>query len=132
LSELIARAIDLANTNLPTSSTTLSADQLFDQIVGATSSHTQDFSNGKFVPAINAVSIAIPVSKTADVYDDLVAPSTSRSLRKAAVSQPIAEPQLGAVNDFSLVVPASSKKRALIFLQRMKSILEIEPGRLVF
>jgi hypothetical protein len=131
LSELLARAIDLANANLPVSSTQLSADELFDQIVGATSSHAQKFTNGKFVPAINAALEPIPVSEPVDVYDELIAPSTSRPARRPIVPQSLAEPHVGAVNDFSLVVPEGSKKRALIFLQRMKSILEVEPGRLV-
>jgi hypothetical protein len=131
LSELLARAIDLANANLPVSSTKLSADQLFDQIVGTTSSHPQRFTNGRFVPAINAAFAPIPGYESMDFYDELTAPSTSRSLKKTIVPQSISGPHVGAVNDFSLVVPESGKKRALIFLQRMKSILEVEPGRLV-
>jgi hypothetical protein len=37
----------------------------------------------------------------------------------------------GEVNVFSVTVPKGDEKRAEVFLERVKSVLESEPGRLV-
>jgi hypothetical protein len=39
--------------------------------------------------------------------------------------------QRGSTNLFTLTVPAGEEKRARTFLERMKTVLQVEPGRLV-
>jgi len=130
LSELLARAIGLSNTNLPPQSRAPTADELFDQLVG--SSTTPKVSGGNFLPLINGTSAPMPsYSQSVDLFDELVAPAGSLPKRRVAVPQPLPGAHAGSINDFSVTVPAADRKRALVFLQRMKSVLEVEPGRLV-
>jgi len=65
-----------------------------------------------------------------DVLDELIAPNARRRASRpeaAASAAPV-----GAVNEFSVVVEERQRMMGTVFLQRMKSLLEVEPGRLVF
>src|ERR1700761_8539647 len=129
LTELLARAIGLANVNLPARPRPLSANELFDEIVGSNSQRSLRMTDGSFMPLINNIPSSIPtITEPVDVLDELIgaAPRT-----KALVPPTPRGPQAGAVNDFSVTVPAVDRRRAMVFLQRMKSVLEVEPGRLV-
>lgn len=132
MSTFIARATDVANDNLPRSKTRpASADELFNQVVGLTDMHTSAGVRGTFLPQITALPSAAPLaplkpSKKVDIIDILSStPRSGFSARKPV-------PGLSnSVNVFSVKVPKGDEKRAQLFLDRVKSVLEAEPGRLV-
>lgn len=137
LSTFLARAVALANEDLPANRTAPSADELFDAVLGLdTIHHSRKTKDGSFEPEIVALpdpslrisSSARAPSRKTDLFDELVAPS-----KKAApvTRVPAAAGAIGAENVFSLVVEKSEEKRAKVFLERVKTVLEAEPGRLV-
>ncbi|KJZ74118.1 hypothetical protein HIM_06567 [Hirsutella minnesotensis 3608] len=97
-------------------------------------------SRGVYLPQISAVpppsmlagtpAPARRSRKAADVFDEIVAPS--RKAAPTARKQPTTVPGMSSgANVFSLVVPKGEERRAQVFLERCKLILEEEPGRLV-
>ena len=154
LSTFLARAADVANCDLPASRRTTSpmdSDELFDQILGL--DRVAKPSMGRYVPQITALPesrLLGPSATTrpsrsadADVYDILTghAPSTrtqhERS-RRSISGQPDAVHGDGAgagAGHTNLVAVSVADKaeqhRAQAFLGRVKTILELEPGRLV-
>jgi Biotin-requiring enzyme/e3 binding domain len=145
LSTFLARAVDIANDDLPVpKGTQPSADELFDAIVGLdTISNT---SRGSYIPQIAA--LPVPASATkglgsrpkmngrqVDIIDILSGKASSTTIARS----PIASPTIattsplrgGSTNLFTLTVPVGEEKRAKTFLERMKTVLQVEPGRLV-
>ncbi|KAH7360437.1 pyruvate dehydrogenase protein-like protein x component [Rhexocercosporidium sp. MPI-PUGE-AT-0058] len=137
LSTFIARATEVANDDLPRSkSYKPTADDLFNSVLGLDKVTTASGVRGTFLPQIQALPPAAPRSafvttpaKNGDIIDIL-----SGTTKKAT------PPRLGGkqlpglsnvVNVFSLTVPKGEEKRAQIFLDRVKTVLEAEPGRLV-
>jgi len=128
LSELLVRAIGLANTDLPARAGPKSANELFDEIVGSLQT-AQKVTTGDFVPFINNTPATIPIiTQPVDLFDELIGAAPKA---RAIIPQPVSTAQAGALNEFSVTVSAEDRKRATVFLQRMKSVLEVEPGRLV-
>jgi hypothetical protein len=135
LSTFLARAIALANEDLPSSRTTPTADELFDAVLGLDKIHAPKTKHGAFEPQIVALpdpslrltSPALKKSKKSDLFDELVA--LPQKVVKRSV--PGAAGAIGAENIFSLSVDKTEEVRAKIFLERVKSVLEAEPGRLV-
>jgi hypothetical protein len=132
LSTFIARATDVANDNLPRSKTQqATADELFNQLLGLNKVATGV--RGTFLPQITALSGTVPVAKLpkrkeVDIIDILS--GKSRPVSKGLVGRPL--PGLsGEVNVFSVSVPKGDESRAKLFLDRVKLVLEEEPGRLV-
>jgi len=136
LSTFITRATDVANENLPRSKNyTPTADELFSSILGLEKVATASGSRGTFLPQITALSSAAPkakyaksLAKNADIIDIL------SGGRKTASSSFGGKPMPGmsnTVNVFSVTVPKGDEKRAQIFLDRVRTVLESEPGRLV-
>lgn len=129
LSEFLARATDLANEDLPRSpAEKQSADELFDEILGGEPITT---SRGDYIPELNEVDAAAVRAQSAkpvqeDIIDFLAGKVPKKSFSQ--VASPVEEP---AANVFSLTVPVSEEKRAKAFLQRVETLLTIEPGRLV-
>jgi len=127
LSEFLARATDLANEELPRSAAQKpSADELFDEILGGEPITT---SRGDYIPELNEVDA--PVARTQPVQEDLIdflAGKVSKKSSSPRVVLPVEEP---AANIFSLTVPVSEEKRAKAFLDRVETLLTVEPGRLV-
>jgi pyruvate/2-oxoglutarate dehydrogenase complex dihydrolipoamide acyltransferase (E2) component len=139
LSTFIARAIALANEDLPvTGKRTPTADELFHSIIGIDKiGGGKNTRHGQFHPRI----MAIPdrsglgfapkkafATKKADPFDDLLGG------KKQAVGGFKSTGTIGAVgesNVFSLSVNKDEERRAKVFLERVKSVLEVEPGRLV-
>ncbi|KAF2141969.1 uncharacterized protein K452DRAFT_351003 [Aplosporella prunicola CBS 121167] len=130
LSEFIARATELANEELPRSKNAKpTADELFNAVLGVQAPKT---SRGSFIPQITALP-ATPASRPVktqkpDIFDVLAGKSTNATAKKplsgpAGVASPI--------NVFSLSVKKGEEKRATVFLERVKSVLEAEPGQLV-
>jgi len=134
LSTFIARAIDVANDNLPRSKTQApTADELFNSILGLDKVANASGVRGNFLPQITALSSAAPKAKSPkakelDIID--VLSGRSRPSPASLVGKPLPG-MSGEVNVFSVTVPNGDEKRAEVFLERVKAVLESEPGRLV-
>lgn len=128
LSRFLAMATDLANDDLPRlANHKPSADELFNEVLGAEPINT---SRGDYIPELNAVEAPKAVRSkpvTEDIIDFLSSKSSKKSVRASSV-----ESESGAAsNIFSLTVPASEEVRAKEFLERIKTLLSVEPARLV-
>ena len=143
LSTFLARAVDFANEDLPDSKKVASADDLFDAVLGLDQipRGTVRVSRGQYLPSImpapgSVAPRAPPVrqAKEADILDILTgrAAPSNRNKTASAVSKMVAAGRpAGTVNVFTLTVPAGEEKRARVFLERMKTVLQVEPGKLV-
>jgi hypothetical protein len=145
LSTFISRATALANSNLPRSKTSPpSADELFNQVLGLDKATPAKGFKGNFLPQISALparsSSPDPTKKAStapakkkrdlDIIDILSGTSKTQQARAAAAPKPL--PGISdSVNVFSVKVPRGDEKRAQLFLDRVKTALEAEPGRLV-
>ncbi|OCL04174.1 hypothetical protein AOQ84DRAFT_324809 [Glonium stellatum] len=138
LSTFVARATELANDNLPRSRTAKpSADELFNAVLGLDKVAGTNSSRGRFVPQVTAFApssfrVTKPVASKAkpDVMDILSGKKTGTRAIKAT-SAVAGEGAIASVNVFSVSVPKGDERRAKVFLERVKSVLEVEPGRLV-
>lgn len=148
LSAFLARAVDQANDDLPlVKGSKPSANDLFNAVLGLNKVPTA--SRGTYLPQITALPSsaagpAIPkspssrsTSKKVDIIDILsgrAQPVTSvagrAALAGASKSAPVGM-STGATNVFSLTVPVGEEKRARTFLERIKTVLQVEPGRLI-
>lgn len=149
LSTYLARAVDMANDDLPQpKGATPSPNDLFNAILGLDS--LPSTSRGGYIPQINALP-----SGAASVAKNATAPTSRAAKAKAGTKAPdiidilsgraavplarntASETKVGiaataeAMNVFSVTVPIGEEKRAKIFLERVKTVLQIEPGRLV-
>lgn len=134
LSAFIARATEVANDELPLAADYKpSADELFNQVLGLDTVSPQG-SKGHYLPQISALPPPPSLSQKTftaakpDIYDILTASSASKKA-PAASSRPAGLST--GVNVFSLKVPKTEEQRAKVFLERVKMVLENEPGRLV-
>ncbi|KAJ5624229.1 hypothetical protein N7510_000538 [Penicillium lagena] len=128
LSRFLAIATDLANDDLPRSSSEKpSADELFDEILGAEPIHT---SRGEYIPDLNAVEVPETVRQPAPAQEDII---DFLSGKKPTQTTPsfVDAPSGSAINVFSLTVPATEELRAKVFLERIQTLLQVEPARLV-
>ncbi|KAI9737124.1 MAG: pyridoxine biosynthesis protein [Cirrosporium novae-zelandiae] len=139
LSELIERAVAVANDGLPrTKNEPETADELFNEILGEETASTT--SRGHFFPQITGLGATNPIlstkssKKKLDIIDILTGPSGAKhhrthGLEAVAFSKdPTAE---GAINVFSVKAMPEEERRAKVFLERVKTVLQVEPGRLV-
>ena len=135
LSTFIARAADLANDELPLpSGYKPTADELFNQVLGLDRVNAK-VSRGYYLPQIAALPPSSftgvapkPKAAAADIIDILAGRSAKKSPARQA---PVFPGVSTGVNTFSLTVPKGEEKRAQIFLAKMKTVLEQDPGRLV-
>jgi e3 binding domain len=134
LETFITRAIDISNTDLPASkSRAPTADELFDEIVGV--NHVRDLeTHGAFLPQIIAVapSRSTPASSRVakpDIIDILTGVAPKPPTSSGLAGSPVNESTPSSI--FALTVPKGEEDRAKIFLERVKTILQVEPGRLV-
>ena len=138
ISTFINRAVDLANDELPLPKNYKpTADELFNDILGLDSVVTSRGTRGTFVPQIAAfpptTSLVAPSSrakssKKVDVLDQLIAGGKKSAFKKEA---PLVPGLSSGDNVFSVSVVKGEEKRAGVFLERVKIVLEGEPGRLV-
>lgn len=144
LSTFIARATELANDDLPRSAASApSASELFDELLGAA---PIKFTRGNYVPEINTVPLdefetfdedllsASTSSQEVDIIDILsgkVSPRTYNNNNSNSAYSVETTPAPSALNVFSLTVPVSEQRRAKIFLDRLNTVLTVDPGRLV-
>lgn len=144
LSTFLARAVDEANNDLPLQKGAKpSSDALFNAVLGLDSIPTT--SRGTYIPQIIALPLpgsAIPrststrpIQKPVDIIDVLSGKAKpARSVVGRAVLAGASSPptgSAGAMNVFSLTVPVGEEKRARTFLERVKTVLQVEPARLV-
>jgi Biotin-requiring enzyme/e3 binding domain len=145
LSTFLARAVNIANEDLPNlKDVNPSADELFDAILGL---DTVSTTSRSYIPQIAALSVTASASKglavrprmagrQPDIIDILSSTASSRatSVRPTLASMSVAAASPwhgGATNLFTVTVPPGEEKRARTFLERMKTVLQVEPGRLV-
>ncbi|KAJ4374131.1 pyridoxine biosynthesis protein [Neocucurbitaria cava] len=136
LSTFVARAAELANEDLPKSKTAKpSADELFNAVLGLDKVAGKQYSRGRFVPQMTVLppttlsSYRAPASKKSDVLDILSGKRSAHGSKASSVGG--ADSVVGPLNVFSVSVPKGDEKRGRVFLERVKSVLEVEPGRLV-
>ncbi|TLS27905.1 hypothetical protein PpBr36_00513 [Pyricularia pennisetigena] len=135
LATFIERAADIANEGLPAPTRNPSADDLFNDLLGLPRAG-HGATRGRYFPMISspAAPVAQPAFSSsrqqADIIDILS--GTATTARKPAV-QPSAEFNVtdADVPLFSLNVPKTEEKRAKVFLERIKVVLENEPARLL-
>ena len=137
ISTFIARATELANEDLPRSKASKpSADELFDAVLGLDKVAGKKYARGQFTPQITATpltTLGARLSSTPrkpDVLDILAGKKSVTRPRKAPAASGL-ERAVSPLNVFSVSVPKGDEKRGQIFLERVKSVLEAEPGRLV-
>lgn len=134
ISTFIARAADLANDDLPRpKGYKPTADELFNDILGLDKVSTADGVRGSFFPQITALPSFVEAAKprpvkNIDIIDILSGKSNTTSSRFGSKAP---SGLSSSVNVFSLTVPKGDEKRAEVFLERVKTVLEAEPGRLV-
>lgn len=142
LSTFLARAVDLANDDLPNpKGTKPSADDLFNAVLGLSSLPTA--SRGMYLPQIDAFPV-VPTKSTTpsgsksepkvdiiDILSGRVIPKRSVPSTSASIPGRTLTTADGAMNVFSLTVPTGEEKRARTFLERVKTVLQVEPGKLV-
>ncbi|CAE7205228.1 hypothetical protein CFE70_008574 [Pyrenophora teres f. teres 0-1] len=138
LSTFVARATELANETLPRSRLAKpSADELFNAVLGLDKVAAK-FSHGTFVPSVRSFAPQPPVTGAhkaaaggkSDILD-LLAANKKTAVKRAANTTYGAGAAQGPLNVFSVTVPKGDERRARVFLERVKSVLEAEPGRLV-
>lgn len=134
LSVFIARASDIANDDLPRSKFAKeSADELFNQVLGLHKIGSAG-ARGNFMPQITALpstAMAIMPRKASQPKSDIIDILTGKKPQvKRAVATPLPGPAV-TTNIFSVTVPAGDERRAKVFLERVKLVLEQEPGSLV-
>jgi hypothetical protein len=128
LSRFLAIATDLANDDLPRSSSEKpSADELFDEILGAEPIHT---SRGDYIPDLNAVEAPETLHQPVPAQEDIIDFLSGKTQARTAPSV-VDAPSGSAINVFSLTVPATEELRAKVFLERIQTLLQVEPARLV-
>lgn len=133
LATFIARATEFANDDLPRSKTAKpTADELFNQVLGL--DKVDSTVRGSFMPQISALSpkpiMQRSPAKKPDIFDILTGKSTVRSSRQVPETSAIHSTST-PTNVFSVNVPRGDEKRAKVFLERVRLVLEKEPGRLV-
>ncbi|MCJ1286635.1 pyridoxine biosynthesis protein [Xylographa opegraphella] len=135
----VARAIEVSNMDLPRSKLSQpTADQLFNQVLGLDHANL-GLCQGRFTPQIVALpSVGLPIrkgpTKKPDIIDILTGQHSlgSRQNSSAPHSKSLTGSTAGsAVNVFSVSASKGEEQRAKIFLDRVKTVLQVNPGRLV-
>ena len=128
----VARAIGLANADLPPPRLPPTADELFEQVLGLDAARPAT-SRGSFLPDIAPVTSApAPPPGPApqpDVYDILTGAALRR--RPSRSVAPALMEADEATNTFSVRTAKGDEQRARVFLERMKTALQVEPGNLI-
>lgn len=128
LSRFLAVATDLANDDLPRlASFKPSADELFDEVLGAQPINT---SRGDYIPELNAFEAPKTV-RSKPVTEDLIDFLSAKPSKKSVATTSVESSAGVASNVFSLTVPVGEETRAKAFLERIKTLLSVEPAQLV-
>ncbi|KAL2442663.1 Pyruvate dehydrogenase complex protein X component, mitochondrial [Exophiala dermatitidis] len=151
LSTFLVRAVDLANDDLPRpKGQKPSADELFNSVLGLDS--IPKTSRGAYLPQIDALPVErqshkkptsqrrrSAATQKPDIIDILSgkagsatsSPTTRQQSSFSTTARRVSTAD-GALNVFSLTVPQGEEKRARTFLERIKTVLQVEPGKLLF
>lgn len=143
LSTFIARASEIANEELPRAKgDAVSAEALFDAVLGLDKVKGHAVSRGHYIPQITAlppVGLAAGLSaatsaraaKKMDIFDILAGKKPTPT--RAVVPRPVgaATGAAGATNVFSVSAKKGEEKRVRTYLERVKTVLEVEPGKCV-
>ena len=139
LSTFITRATELANDDLPRSTAGVTTDELFNDVLGLNDVSSKT-SRGNYTPQITALP-ETPFTESGrsqrqpDVYDILTGKTSSTTATNGLGVPPpgiMAGSQAAkAANVFSVSAAKGEEKRARVFLERVKTILQVEPGRLI-
>lgn len=128
LSRFLAIATDIANDDLPrVANFKPSADELFEEVLGAEPINT---SRGDYLPELNAFEAPQTV-RSKPVTEDLIDFLSTKSSKKSVPAAYVETESGAASNVFSLTVPIDEQVRAKQFLERIKTLLSVEPARLV-
>ncbi|KAI0535534.1 hypothetical protein GGR58DRAFT_478848 [Xylaria digitata] len=134
LSTFLERAAKVANDALPLPSNyTPTADELFNQVLGL-DKVAPKASRGRYLPQIAALppssltGVAPKPKAKVDIIEFLASSTKASPKIRTAPIQPGVST---GTNFFSLTVPGDEEKRAKVFLQRMKTVLESKPGNLI-
>ncbi|OHF02710.1 biotin-requiring enzyme [Colletotrichum orchidophilum] len=136
VSTFVARAAEVANDDLPPSARKATADELFNQVLGLDKLAPRG-SRGYYLPQISALpessllAARAPRRSSPDIIDFLAAPAKKTAAAKPAAAVHHTPGLSSGSNLFTVTVPQGDEKRAKVFLERVKVILEEEPGRLV-
>ena len=138
LSTFVARATEMANESLPIAShRRVSADELFYAIIAEDTS-SRPPSHGSFVPQMSRVRpdlcTEFPRSATShsDIYDVLTGTQRKAPKERTSSGPDSSTPDSQNLKDvFSVGAAKGEERRARIFLERLKTLLQIEPGRLI-
>ncbi|KAL8770669.1 MAG: hypothetical protein Q9209_003737 [Squamulea sp. 1 TL-2023] len=136
-STFIARATEVANDELPRSANHKpSNDELFNQVLGLSKVNTKT-SRGNFIPQVTALPSAT-VSRASsgpprkhDIIDILTGNPPQAPKPKIGLPPSVFAESAPVTNLFSVSVANGEEKRARVFLERVKTILQVEPGQLV-
>lgn len=133
LSTFIARASEMANDALPLSKNrTPTSDELFNSVLGL-DKVTPKTSRGHYVPQITGLpttplAASRPAPRKADIIDLLSSkPSAFKKTTKTFGATGAVAPH----SIFSVTARKGEEKRVKEYLERVKNVLEAEPGRLV-
>ncbi|KAL9101597.1 MAG: hypothetical protein Q9163_003158 [Psora crenata] len=146
IATFIARATELANDELPRSATFKpTADELFNDVLGLTKLAGSKTSRGSYIPQVTALPMSSPtvpsfepnLSRQQDIYDILIGVKPSAVAQKGVYASPATGIMAGlkvgeAQSVFKVSAAEGEEKRARVFLERVKTFLQIEPGRLIF
>lgn len=143
LSTFITRATKVANQRLPRASTyTASADEIFDEILGLNTVQHK-VSHGSFTPQMVALPTgpspsSIPSSRARqrDIIDELTLARPSSRASSLNSNQSTPKLTTSPKGDTSMTIfrvsaKKGEEKRAKVFLEHVKTILQVEPGTLV-
>ncbi|KAI1450837.1 pyruvate dehydrogenase protein x component [Annulohypoxylon stygium] len=134
LSVFVERAAELANDNLPLPANYQpTADELFNEVLGLNNVSVKG-SRGHYIPQITAVpspsftGVAPKPKSKVDIIDFLAGSAKPKPKAPRTSFPPKVE---GSFSTLSLTVPKTEELRAKAFLQKVKVVLEANPGSLV-
>ena len=138
LSTFLARATELANDGLPRSADSKpTADELFDDVLDLYQTCSKTMRGHyapQVVPIVGASSLKIQAAPAQDLFDVLTGITTHR-IKKEPSRAPLKLREDSGFDDSAKLLRVSAMKQdektARVFLERMKTILQIEPGRLI-
>ncbi|KAI9858981.1 MAG: pyridoxine biosynthesis protein [Vezdaea acicularis] len=132
LATFIARATELANDDLPRSKHSPTSDELFNQVLGLNKISRSP--RGNFIPQLVALPKATIGSRAIpkiDIIDILARKSPTRRNTTSSPRGGIVDETVPATNVFTVTVPKGEEIRGRVFLERVKTVIEVEPGRLI-
>ena len=136
LSTFIARATELANEDLPKSpGRRPTADELFNDVLGLQKVESSTSSRGNFFPQVTTIPLTsrdVNMQKSStppDIYK-LLTSNQVKTRPSTSPTQSIPGAQ-SATSVFSVSAVKGEERRARVFLERVKTMMQVEPGRLI-